>query len=165
MEVQRKQVFKCKTTYAEGIVDASVADFTYRHLADNIQWEEGIRSRKGFTRLAKALGPGDDEMVDQLIAAALEELAQYTYTMRGIYLNYYKNGEMWTPNHTHPGTHQLVISIGEPRTLTIAKKDYLMQNGSAAIFGSATHGVPKSDTKEGRISIAVFLEPVSKREN
>ena len=35
-----------------------------------------------------------------------------------------------------------------------------MDNGSAIIFGSSTHGVPKDNSKEGRISIATFMTPV-----
>jgi hypothetical protein len=78
-----------------------------------------------------------------------------------IYLNYYENGEIWTtdhPNHSHSGTHQLVISLGCPRTLQVTKKDYRMENGDAILFGSAIHGVPKEvNVKEERIGIATFM--------
>lgn len=79
----------------------------------------------------------------------------------GVYLNYYRNGEMWTPNHSRPGTHQLVISLGATRTLEVTKKKIPMKNGDAILFGSATHGVPKEpEITTGRISIATFMRPV-----
>lgn len=152
---------RCYTTYKSGILQDAEATVLYQYLVENVKWEQGIRSRKGFTRLAKALGPGDEILVDEALAMALSVLGKHEYNLTGIYLNYYKTGDMWTPNHTHPGTHQLVISLGAKRTLQVAKKEYQMENGSAIIFGSATHGVPKCDCDEGRISIAAFLEPVA----
>ena len=74
-------------------------------------------------------------------------------------MNDYENGDMWTPNHTHKDTHQLVISLGAERNLVVRNKKYKMKNGSAIIFGSAVHGVPKCNVEEGRISIAAFLIP------
>lgn len=65
---------------------------------------------------------------------------------------------MYTPNHTHPGTTQLIISLGCTRILNIGKKSYQMNSGDACIFGSSVHGVPKDDSKDGRISIAVFMK-------
>ena len=154
-------MFRCQTTYREKVIEKDLADYVYNYLKDEIAWESGIPSRKGPTRLAKALFPGENELVDQVVSAALKEIgSKYKYFMRGIYLNYYANGDMWTPNHNHPGTHQLVVSLGGTRCLQVAKKNYFMSNGSAIIFGSATHGVPKDPQAEGRISIAVFLEPV-----
>jgi hypothetical protein len=86
-------------------------------------------------------------------------LLVFKKTSKFIYLNYYENGEMWTPNHSHSGTHQLVISLGCPRTLQVTKKDYRMENGDAILFGSAIHGVPKEvNVKKGRISIATFMK-------
>ena len=35
---------------------------------------------------------------------------------------------MWTPNHNHKGTHQLIISLGGTRTLNVAKKGFKMKN-------------------------------------
>jgi len=76
-----------------------------------------------------------------------------------MYVNYYENGKMYTPMHTHKGTKQLVLSLGESRDLIIGKKTFTMKNGDAIIFGSSPHGVPVSDTKKGRISIATFMIP------
>jgi len=38
------------------------------------------------------------------------------------------------------------------------KKDYVMENGDA-IIGSSSHGVPKDNSINGRISIVTFLVP------
>ncbi len=151
---------RCKTIYKEGVIDREEADATYNFLKNNIIWEEGVRSKKGFTRKAKPLYFGDLEQVDIIIVKALSTITNQSYNINFIYLNYYEDGEMWCPNHSHPGTHQLVISLGETRILKVAKKDYSMKSGDAIIFGSAIHGVPKSDTKNGRISIAVFMDPI-----
>jgi hypothetical protein len=86
----------------------------------------------------------------------------YTFSERkfcaGLYLNYYKDGNDWTPNHTHPGTTQIIISLGATRTFQYGKKDIPSQNGDILIFGSGIHGVPKDpDVTNGRISIALFM--------
>jgi hypothetical protein len=80
------------------------------------------------------------------------------YYILGVYINYYRDGNDWTPNHSHPKQVQLIISLGATRTLTIGKKDYLMESGDVAIFGSSIHGIRKEpEVKEGRISIATFM--------
>ncbi len=80
-----------------------------------------------------------------------------------VYLNYYKDNTNWTPNHTHPGTCQIIISLGGTRTLNIAKKSYAMNNGDVAIFGGSIRGVPREEQQvEPRISIAIFSKIVSR---
>ena len=152
---------KTRTTFLLNAIDSADATNLYNRLKDNIEWEEGIRSKNGFTRKAKVifsidyyiLYPEIKECVDSVLSLFNEK-----YTVAGVYLNFYENGEMYTPNHTHPGTQQLVISLGATRTLTINKKEFKMSNGSAILFGSSVHGVPKEpEVKEGRISIATFM--------
>lgn len=151
----------CKTIQSKKILAEDHALALFCMLKENIQWDEGIRSKRGFTRKAKALASGDIPEVDYIIADILEKLGKTNYLLLGIYLNYYENGDMWTPNHTHPGTHQLVISLGATRTLFVGKKDYKMENGDAIIFGSSIHGIPKEETViEGRISIATFMKAI-----
>lgn len=104
---------------------------------------------------------GEIPELDDLINITLSELTQTEYVIHGIYLNFYENGTHYSPNHSHKGTHQLVISLGETRTLKVANKDYVMDNGDAIIFGSSIHGVPKDNTVNGRISIATFMTPIS----
>lgn len=152
---------KCKTVFLKGAINRKECDKLYKNLEKNVEWDEGIRSRKGFTRKAKALRYGDISAIDNAIDEALSKISETRYHIMGIYLNYYENENMWTPNHSHKGTHQLVISLGDSRVLQVAKKEYLMENGDAIIFGSSVHGIPKSDVpKKGRISIATFMIPL-----
>jgi hypothetical protein len=152
---------KCYTNYKENVLNTDRAESLYYHLKYNIEWEDGIRSKKGYTRKAKPLNFGDIPEVDKAIVDALKQLSNTNYAILGIYLNNYENGEMWTPNHSHKGTHQLVVSLGQTRRLDVGNKHYNMTNGSGIIFGSSIHGVPKDGTTEGRISIATFMVPLN----
>lgn len=147
---------RCKTTFKKSALSENVANIFYKFFVTKIKWDEGIRSKNGFTRLAKMLPVGVFPELDNLCYNVLNNMG-LNYTILGIYLNYYKDGEMYTPNHSHKGTKQLVISLGAMRELTVGKKTFEMENGDAIVFGSSIHGVPKSKTKEGRISIATFM--------
>ena len=114
----------------------------------------------GFTRLAKSI---DLNGYPDLKSVVLEVLAKFElgadYLLAGTYLNYYKDGNMFTPNHSHPGMHQLVISLGATRGFTIGKQLVPLNSGDTIMFGSAVHGIPKQpEVGEGRISIAIFLK-------
>lgn len=146
--------------------DAFATDF-YERLRDGIEWEEGIPSRKhGRTRLAKSIS--FDEVYDSTsFIAEIKEWIDIAisrlyitgqYEILGTYLNYYADGEMWTPSHSHPGQHQIVISLGESRTFHIGKKKILLENGDVVLFGSSAHSIPKEpNVLNGRISIATFM--------
>ena len=57
----------------------------------------------------------------------------------------------------------MIISFNEKhgrRTLTVGKKDYLLNSGSVLIFGSSSRGIEKEENRKGRISIAVFMKQV-----
>ena len=149
---------KCKTIFKEEVINPDVATNLYNLLKWNIEWQDGVRSRSGFTRKAKPLYYGQMKEIDDIIDIALISLTDVQYDVEGIYLNYYENGVSWCPSHSHKGTHQLVISLGETRTLKVGTKNYDISNGDAIIFGSSAHGVPKDDTVNGRISIATFLK-------
>ena len=152
---------RCYTTYKENILESDQATSLYLFLQDSIEWEDGVKSKKGYTRKAKPLDIGDIPEVDHAIIESLSKLTTTKYTILGVYLNYYQDGNMWTPNHSHKGTHQLVISLGQTRQLDVSKKSYKMANGSAILFGGSIHGVPKdTNITEGRISIATFMIPV-----
>lgn len=160
MEVTKSDV-KCKTVFLEKAIDTDLADQLYLFLKHNIVWEDGVKSKQGFTRKAKALSFGDISEIDDVIVTVLSKITTTNYIINGIYLNYYENETMFTPSHSHKGTHQLVISLGDSRILTVAKKEYDMINGSAIIFGSAIHSVPRTNMpKNGRISIATFMTAV-----
>ncbi len=137
-----------------------------------LEWGAGIRTRNGgFTRHAIGI---DLDHNEDLLTIVCEVLYQVYHKLemkvddakskiKGIYINYYKNGEEYTPNHTHrkEGSHQLVISLGCTRTFVLGKKEISAKNGDVMFFGNQIHGIPKDPSvKEGRISIAVFVEPI-----
>lgn len=122
MESRRKI---CKTTFKKSVIDNETSTSLYDLLKNTVEWDDGIRSIKGYTRKAKSLNLGDIPEVDEVIALALSATTNVSYRVDHIYLNYYETNEMWTPNHSHPDTHQLIISLGDSRTLTINKKHIL----------------------------------------
>lgn len=151
------------TTFVSEAIET--ADDLYCQLRDTVEWVDGIKSRSGKTRKAKQIQM-DDPLVESLmpyIRTCLEKLNQGdVYALFGLYLNYYQDGQMYTPNHSHKDTQQLVISLGSCRTLVVGKKEYRMKSGDCVLFGSSTHGVPREpEVKEGRISIATFMSKCS----
>lgn len=161
---------RISTEHYEAALDPEICTFAYEYLVENIQWVDGVPSRQGFTRKAKALTFDSDDVVSQLITEALK-IVKVPHTgasvLDGIYLNWYRNGADFTPMHKHD-TCQLIISLGASRTLKVGNRDIVMKNGDICIFGQSLHGVPKEPLQtEGRISIAVFLRqmPVDLLEN
>lgn len=154
-----------RTRAYKGLIDRETANCIYAMLESSIPWGEGVRSKSGFTRMAYAMRDIYDttlpEMVAdtlyQLILSTLQSLEVEPTAYYGCYLNYYRDGADWTPRHDHKNSRQVVISLGASRVLTVGEKSYDLNSGDVIIFGSSMHGVPKSDTKEGRISIALFL--------
>lgn len=150
------------TKHYKQLLDPEICSFAYQHLVDNISWENGITSkREGFTRKQKALGFNDDEIVSELIVAALEKTNIFQgkpAQLGGIYLNWYQNGNDFTPMHKHDSC-QLIISLGATRTLKVGNKNIASGNGDVCVFGKSLHGIPKEpNCNEGRISIALFLQ-------
>lgn len=123
---------------------------------------ERVRSKIGFTHENTYTVATNDSIMPDLLSVidySLNALKnKKKYTIRRICINYYPDGSMGALRHYHKGSHQLVISLGATRTLTIGKRKFAMSNGSSVIFGGLIHGVPKqSSVSTGRISIAVFL--------
>ena len=156
----------CRTKVMHQLVNKEEATSWFDYLRENVTWGEGVRSKKGFTRKAAPINLDDEESnygLKEFVTTTLTKMGvdPATYDIEGIYLNYYEDGSMWTPNHTHPGLHQLVISLGASRTFVLGKKEYTVNNGDVVIFGSAVHGIPKEpEVTEGRISIATFMRPI-----
>lgn len=147
-----------------GYLNSAMCNNLYNYLKANIVWGEGIKSKNGHTRSAAMFELNEFitfiDNFPEIIANVSEIISQYSIrkTCAGIYVNYYKNGDDWTPNHTHPGTTQIVISLGATRTFLYGKKEFSSNNGDVFVFGSSLHGVPKEPTiQEGRISIALFM--------
>lgn len=150
------------TKHYPGLIDKEFSLQIFESLKNNIQWNEGVRSKHGFTRLAKALDIGDNELVDGILIEVLKTLQlNDKYCIFGVYLNYMQNGNNFIPNHSHKDMTQLVISLGAARTLKVGSKDYPLSSGDVIIFGSSTHGIAKEpNVTEGRISIATFMKPI-----
>lgn len=156
-------MYKQKTIYKASAIDPDLATGLYISLKDDIEWEDGVRSRRGFTRKAKAINIQDYPDISNIISDTLKKVSSIKWGILGVYLNYYQNGEMYTPNHRHQGTSQLVISLGATRTLTLGKRSFKMRSGDAILFGSSVHGVPKEpNVIDGRISIATFMVPLAR---
>lgn len=96
---------RCKTVYLENAVDENEALSLFTILKEGVEWEEGVRSKKGFTRKAFSLHPLDIPILLEVINNCLTSMTKTKYEIVGIYLNLYENGDMFTPNHKHAGTH------------------------------------------------------------
>lgn len=145
------------TNYIPNIISSDQACALYLFLLKNISWQEGIRTRYGaVTRKAYGL----NTMISELeIVTTIITAMGIRGTILGIYRNYYENGTQYCLMHRHPGTCQLVISLGATRAFKLGNQIYSMNNGDAIVFGSSMHGVLKDESiNEGRISIAVFIE-------
>lgn len=147
-----------KTHYIKHAIDYDNALSLFLFLKDNIEWEDGIKTRYGeCTRKAKPLDhiPPEINTIYQIVAKQLPNIG----SVLGIYINYYADGTHYCPMHTHTNTRQLVISLGATRTFKLGQKTYMMGNGDAILFGSSSHGIPKEPhITDGRISIAIFLD-------
>lgn len=150
-----------QTQYVQGFFEPERATSLFEHLRTTVSWEDGIRSRKGFTRKAKPLDIEENKRVHDFILEAVQNICSHDYAILGVYLNYYVDGNMWTPSHSHPKQHQIVISLGATRKLIVGKKTFNMSNGDIILFGGSAHEVPKEpEIKDGRISIATFMVPI-----
>lgn len=138
-------------------ISQDIANHMFEYLKSNIQWVEGIRSRNGFTRKAKPLFFQEDINVWSMVDNILSKMDR-KFVVNSIYLNYYEDGEMYTPEHVHKDTWQLVISLGATRIFTLKSKKFSLENGDVVVFSDQKHGVPKAPgLKDGRISIATFM--------
>jgi alkylated DNA repair dioxygenase AlkB len=150
-----------KVQISSGRIDKEVADEMYKKLRDEVPWTNGIRSRHGVSRLQ--YGVSGQSPIDGYIQDVVSDVCRsvdFPGFTTGIYLNYYRNGRDYTPSHKHENTYQMIISLGETRTLMIGKKGYDLSSGDVIVFGEQMHSIPKSDTEGGRISIAVFGIPI-----
>ena len=158
---------KRSTLYKTDIIKEKDSKELYKFLKHNVDWGEGIKAKGRFhTRKQCVITENDTiimKWIKPVITKAIKALTdEYTYKdLQFIYLNYYKDGNDYTPAHSHKDSNQIVISLGAVRTLKIGNKEIEMENGSAVIFGTSVHSVPKEENvKRGRISIALFFPKV-----
>lgn len=138
--------------------DSDISDYLFNKLI-KLNFGNGIKTRfGGFTRKAIAINE-TDEIFYEITDFIYPLLTNYKVgNLIGYYINYYENGECYTPQHIHKDTNQLVVSLGDTRTLNVEGKNYKMSHGDVIIFGNQKHGVPKekNNKERGRISIATF---------
>ena len=155
--------------YRAHAIKDSLASELYRRLLDMSPWLQSneIRSRRtGFTRKARKVGV-DDPLFIELVpyVESVLKLLDRSYTILGLYLNWYENEQSYTPSHRHE-TDQLVIFLGATRILRVGSRDFSMEHGDAVLFGKQLHSVPRGNSlpasprfPQGRISIATFMVP------
>lgn len=139
-------------------LNESVSEDLFIQLLTAIQWREGIKTRFGKSTRKACMISIDNDLFHSILQYIEVPLRQYNVgNVVGFYLNLYENGEMYTPNHKHIGTNQLVLSLGTSRILKIENKSITLNSGDIIIFGEQLHGVPRTKTHCGqRISIATF---------
>lgn len=144
---------RTRTIYLPSLLSKENADELFTYLYYHIVWEVGIKN----TRRAKALGLDEEPIVTSVVFNVLYLLDINPQRVLGLYLNLYRDGNDYTPSHSHRGTDQLIISLGGARTLNVGRKSFVMSSGDVIYFGASAHGVPKEENAQPRISIAVFL--------
>lgn len=137
------------------------ADKIFEIFRDNIQWNTGIQTRYGnTTRMQASLFDCSPLITRFLIdlSTKIFKVLNISANLESVYLNYYRDGNDYCPNHRHTDTKQLVISLGGSRIIKISNINYLVQSGSLVIFGHEYHSVDKQPNANPRISIALFYK-------
>ncbi len=153
-----------KTQYFSELISNETSKTIYEYLQNNLEWQDGIYSRKykRMSRKAYLVKEDDiDKFIEDIVIDVLSKInnGDNQYALFGTYINYYRNGNDFLPSHSHPNTLQLVISLGSTRTLYVGKKEYKMKSGDVILFGSSSHNIPmEPEITEGRISIATFIK-------
>lgn len=138
-------------------IDKSVATDLFNYLEQNVRWSYLIKTRYG-NNTRKTYRVDYNTELFNYINQYIKEIDGYNLgTIGGFYLNYYIDGNDYTPKHTHNGSNQLVLSLGGSRLFKISNKTYTLDNGDCIIFGDQPHEIPKQKSKcSPRISIATF---------
>lgn len=62
-----------RTQVVPGALEEKEATDLYNYLLETIEWEEGIKSKKGFTRLAKSISLEDYPLIEEYVLRILAE--------------------------------------------------------------------------------------------
>jgi hypothetical protein len=146
-----------------GMINEDECNSMFRYLKENVNWGEGVKTRRGdHTRLACAYQYGHNKRLDDFLKKIQCTIPKGRYQLAGIYLNYQRNGEEYTPLHSHVGGFQQIICLGPARRkFVIDNKTHKLGNGDVAIFSTEKHGLPKDkNCNKERISIATFYMKV-----
>jgi hypothetical protein len=135
------------------------ADELFCRLLD-LPWHDSIKTRYGKSTRKAYMVNTTDPIFSLLYEQIQFLLLDYPIgNILGFYINLYENGDMYTPNHRHHNTNQLILSLGSTRILNIEGQSIECNNGDIIIFGDQLHGVPKTKKNTGiRISIATFCQ-------
>jgi len=155
-----------KTKHFKSIFTNEEATDIFKYLRDNVEWVDSFKSKGRVTRKAASYNLKTDPNIEQIVKDTINRTKLTGLKIYGFYMNYYRNGNDFTPNHSHD-TKQIVLSFNEEdgdRTLLVGKKEYHLNNGDIILFGKSSHGIPKEANKKGRISIAMFADPVDSGE-
>lgn len=149
---------RTRTAYYANTIPDELASITYELLRTTVVWKVGITTKQGaMTRCQSPIDEESFEIVLPILQLATSAVNKTVSDIKGIYLNYYRNGNDFTPSHRHAGTTQLIISLGATRELIVGKTTYPLNNGDVIVFGGSAHSVPPSNIAEGRISVACFF--------
>lgn len=165
---QKQKQKKIKTKHFKSVLSKEETKELFGFLRDNVNWTAGIKSRTGAKRLASRVSLDDSKnVITQQLIKLLKSITPYSIKfceenkmngirVLGIYLNLYRDGKDSTPSHSHPKQVQVLVSLGQTRTLIVGKTEYKLEDGDIIMFGPSLHSVPIDDSIGERISIATF---------
>jgi hypothetical protein len=146
-----------RTVYIPDYLDYDTQQILYDTILEAFegQWVDGPKSSRLASPQPLDAIPEIMHIIGEVVRDYLPEGTMVSY---GCYYNFYKDGMMYTPTHSHPDTIQIILSLGPGiRTLKVGKKEYIQSPGALTIFGTSAHGVAREpEVTEGRIGVAIF---------
>ena len=144
----------------EDVIDLKSAKIFGKTLKQKVPWNSGVTTRYGTTSRKQANLEICDEKLQKFVMDNIIQLFNCKYEdgnvgILDVYLNYYRDGSDFCPKHRHMGTKQMILSLGDERTLIVGNTHHLLKNGSVIFFGDEYHEIKRDNSGE-RISIVVF---------
>lgn len=145
------------TMINENKIDSETCDLLMESLIKDVPWTCGILNKNGgISRLQCNLEMCDEETQENVIDALIEFMTGEEHIL-SVYLNYYRDGSDYCPKHNHPGTKQMILSLGSSRQLNISDKKFILKSGTVIKFTDEYHWMYSQKHVFGsRISIVVF---------
>ena len=163
----------CWVDYVSGFIEG--ADSLFVRVQSQFEWFRGQRLMYGTwreePRLTATFGLSDTAVPWVVKSAARTLTGHYGRTFRGLFCNYYQNGQdsvAWHADRigrTKVDPLVAIISLGGPRTFAIRDQSgvtephrFVMHSGDLLVMGGATqhhweHAVPKVASAPPRISL------------
>jgi hypothetical protein len=149
--------------YFPKAIDEKEATDLYHYMKDNVKWDFIKENGRTHTPICLDYNCAINNRI-KIVADKASEIAclNETHTIWGTHLNYYQNGNNYVPPHNHLIQYQVIISLGATRTLIVNDENIKLENGDIVMIGKGVfHSVPiEPEVTEGRISIALFFEPI-----